>query len=147
MQAQLASVYNFFDKSEAASCSDVRNSDLERQQSSTEGGSSTDQWNGSHECRICLSAGDASDLVRPCSCSGTLSYTHIACLSAWVQERGSLVCELCGQHYKEPHAQQLELVAAAAIAASKTTNAQGTATTSQPPDQPGSGKWSVACVL
>jgi hypothetical protein len=57
--------------------------------------------------------------VQPCSCTGTLSYTHIACLSAWVQERGSLVCELCKQQYKEPHAQQLETVAAAAAKSAK----------------------------
>lgn len=71
------------------------------------------------ECRICLSAGDTEDLVQPCSCSGSLSYTHTACLSAWVQERGSLVCELCGHHYKEPHAELLEPIAAAAKEAKK----------------------------
>jgi hypothetical protein len=71
--------------------------------------------NTSRECRICLSAGNTGDLVRPCSCCGSMSYTHTACLSAWVQERGSLVCELCGQPYKEPHAQQLEPLVKAAM--------------------------------
>jgi hypothetical protein len=80
-----------------------------------ESSSSSETLYPSKECRICLSAGDRENLVRPCSCCGTLSYTHTACLSAWVQERGSLVCELCGQHYKEPHAQQLEPLVIAAM--------------------------------
>ena len=60
------------------------------------------------ECRICLSAGSAGhDLFQPCACAGTMGYTHAACLAAWVQEKGSLTCELCKQCYKEPYVQAL----------------------------------------
>lgn len=54
-------------------------------------------------CRICLSAGSAEhQLVQPCACAGTMGYTHAACLTAWVQEKGDLTCEVCQQQYKEP---------------------------------------------
>jgi hypothetical protein len=60
------------------------------------------------ECRICLSAGSTDqELFQPCACAGTMGYTHPACLAAWVQEKGSLTCELCKQRYKEPYVQAL----------------------------------------
>jgi len=72
-----------------------------------------------NECRICLGSDHAEDLIKPCCCSGTLRCAHMTCLEKWVQERGSLVCELCGQRYKEPYAQQLEPLAAAAMQKNK----------------------------
>jgi hypothetical protein len=42
-----------------------------------------------------------------------MRYTHADCLSSWVEEKGSLVCELCGQRYKEPHAAALAPIVAA----------------------------------
>jgi hypothetical protein len=66
------------------------------------------------ECRICLSAGNAEqELIQPCSCAGTMGYTHAACLEAWVQEKGSLTCELCKQQYKEQFVETHGLAAAA----------------------------------
>lgn len=60
------------------------------------------------ECRICLSSDDKDQLIRPCSCTGTLAYAHTSCLKLWVQERCMLVCELCGQKYQQHVIQQLE---------------------------------------
>ena len=75
------------------------------------------------ECRICLSEGSAEqELIQPCTCAGTMGYTHAACLVAWVQEKGSLTCELCQQHYQKQYVQVLGLKAAAG----KTGNKKGT---------------------
>jgi hypothetical protein len=64
---------------------------------------------GERICRICLSAGSADlKLIQPCACTGTIGYIHAACLAAWVQERGSLTCEICQQQYKEPFVQELQ---------------------------------------
>ncbi len=69
---------------------------------------------GTAECRICLSPGTAEQgLIQPCSCAGSMGYTHAACLEAWVQEKGSLTCELCKATYKEPYLQALTQAAAA----------------------------------
>lgn len=69
----------------------------------------------SEECRICLSSSNTDDLIQPCCCCGTLSYVHSSCLSTWVEQRASLVCELCGQRYKEQYAAALEPVVVAAM--------------------------------
>jgi transcription elongation factor Elf1 len=69
----------------------------------------------SQECRICLSSSNTDDLIHPCCCCGTLSYVHSSCLSTWVEQRGSLVCELCGQRYKEQYAAALGPVVVAAM--------------------------------
>jgi E3 ubiquitin-protein ligase DOA10 len=56
------------------------------------------------ECRICLSPGSTEqELIQPCACAGTMGYTHAACLITWVQEKGSLTCELCKQQYQEQY--------------------------------------------
>eukprot|EP00879_Flechtneria_rotunda_P001470 GHRR01001624.1.p1 GENE.GHRR01001624.1~~GHRR01001624.1.p1 ORF type:complete len:321 (+),score=117.97 GHRR01001624.1:244-1206(+) len=60
------------------------------------------------ECRICLATDNRQDLLQPCSCTGTVQYAHMECLKAWVSERGSLECELCGKQYKDSIKQQLE---------------------------------------
>lgn len=73
------------------------------------------------ECRICLSSGATEDLIQPCSCCGTLSYVHNSCLTTWVEERGSLICELCGQRYKQPFVQALEPIVTAAMQRKKHT--------------------------
>jgi hypothetical protein len=73
------------------------------------------------ECRICLSSSNTDELVQPCCCCGTLSYVHSSCLSTWVEQRGSLVCELCGQRYKEKYAAALEPVVVAAMQRKKHT--------------------------
>jgi hypothetical protein len=73
------------------------------------------------ECRICLSSSNADDLIQPCSCCGTLSYVHNSCLYTWVEQRGSLVCELCGQRYLEQYAAALEPIVVAAMQRKKHT--------------------------
>jgi hypothetical protein len=62
------------------------------------------------ECRICLAADCQDDIVTPCSCSGSVRYAHMECLKAWVAERCSLQCELCGKQYRPEVKQQLEQV-------------------------------------
>jgi hypothetical protein len=62
------------------------------------------------ECRICLQADYQDDIVTPCSCAGSVQYAHMECLKAWVAERCSLQCELCGKQYKAELQQQLESV-------------------------------------
>jgi hypothetical protein len=62
------------------------------------------------ECRICLAADFQDDIVTPCSCSGSVQYAHLECLKAWVAERCSLQCELCGKQYRPEVKQQLEQV-------------------------------------
>ena len=53
------------------------------------------------ECRICLEAGDGSNLVMPCECAGTCKYVHRECLEHWILERGSARCEVCKTVYKD----------------------------------------------
>mgnify|MGYP001807505208 CR=1 FL=1 len=48
-----------------------------------------------------------------------MGYMHAACLASWVQEKGSLTCEVCKQQYKEQYVQSLELAAAADKASHK----------------------------
>ncbi len=70
---------------------------------------------GMGDCRICLSAASTQqDLIQPCSCAGSMAYAHAACLTAWVQEKGSLTCELCKTSYNQQFMQELALAAAAA---------------------------------
>jgi hypothetical protein len=52
-----------------------------------------------------------------------MGHAHAACLTAWVQESGSLTCERCKQRYQEPYVQALGLAAAAA--ADKTRHKDG----------------------
>ncbi|KAF5835178.1 hypothetical protein DUNSADRAFT_7807 [Dunaliella salina] len=58
------------------------------------------------ECRVCLLSGQ--DLISSCDCRGTTQFVHFECLARWVREKGSLVCELCHQSYKEPFRTALE---------------------------------------
>ena len=34
-------------------------------------------------CRICHDNENSSNLIKPCKCSGSLSYVHIGCLQEW----------------------------------------------------------------
>lgn len=51
---------------------------------------------------------------------------HPACLAAWVAEKGSLTCELCGQRYRQPHAIVLEPLAKAAAERQQQTHTTST---------------------
>lgn len=80
------------------------------------------------ECRICLSEGSAThELIKPCACAGTMAYAHAACLTTWVEQKGSLTCELCKQQYQEPYVQMLDLEAAAEKAVTKEKTSPGAA--------------------
>jgi hypothetical protein len=39
---------------------------------------------GTQECRICLAAGEESELCEPCACSGHLRYAHFTCAQQWI---------------------------------------------------------------
>jgi hypothetical protein len=58
--------------------------------------------------------GDPDGLIKPCSCLGTLSFAHLACLERWVTEHGRLSCELCDKPYKPDVAAQLTAAATTA---------------------------------
>jgi hypothetical protein len=77
------------------------------------------------ECRICLSGDAEEDMIQPCSCSGSVSSTHLACLELWVAERCSNSCELCGQPYRAQFAPKLQEAVAAATAAKGGSFARG----------------------
>lgn len=94
------------------------------------------------ECRICLSSGSAGDLIQPCSCSGSLSSVHMSCLARWVREHGSLICELCGQRYHEPHAQQLLPLVQLAMQRSKRGHTSSTGLEVAPRRKMTKGEWS-----
>ncbi len=51
-------------------------------------------------CRICLEVDSIESLDIPCACSGTQRYAHQTCIQRWVEEKGRLRCEVCGQEYK-----------------------------------------------
>lgn len=50
---------------------------------------------------MCLQTDDASEMVSPCSCAGSLGSVHLKCLKSWVRERASLECEICKSKYIE----------------------------------------------
>ena len=43
-------------------------------------------------CRICH---EEDNLIAPCSCSGSIKYTHRKCLLQWVKSSNRLDCEIC----------------------------------------------------
>jgi hypothetical protein len=49
------------------------------------------------ECRICY--GEEGELVAPCSCTGSMSLAHEACVRRWARELVSKHCRMCGQYY------------------------------------------------
>jgi hypothetical protein len=84
--------------------------------------SSSNSSSAGRDCRICLStASGTEELIQPCDCCGTLGYIHESCLTAWVTEKGSLICELCGQRYKAPYADKLAPLSTAAMQRRKQT--------------------------
>ena len=55
-------------------------------------------------CRICQCTqqeNPTSKLIRPCKCSGSLLYVHIACLNTWraTSENANYHCNICGYKY------------------------------------------------
>jgi hypothetical protein len=83
-------------------------------------GSSSSSNSAGRDCRICLASG-TEELIQPCDCCGTLGYIHESCLTAWVTEHASLICELCGQRYKAPYAEKLAPLVTAAMQRRKHT--------------------------
>lgn len=68
-----------------------------------------------HECRICLETDhpDGSELVAPCSCTGSVEYIHAACFKAWLKKKcedtrarkqilgdEGISCEICKDRYQ-----------------------------------------------
>jgi len=59
------------------------------------------------QCRICLDGPDPDlgRLIRPCLCSGTVSYVHVACLQRWrnisaANVSAFFVCPQCHYRYR-----------------------------------------------
>ncbi|KAH7425610.1 hypothetical protein KP509_11G062700 [Ceratopteris richardii] len=55
------------------------------------------------ECRICQEEAYPSQMEIPCGCSGTLKYAHHKCVQRWCNEKGSTICEICHQPYKQAY--------------------------------------------
>ncbi|XP_059317356.1 uncharacterized protein LOC132067948 isoform X2 [Lycium ferocissimum] len=55
---------------------------------------------GRGECRICQEEDSLDKLESPCACSGSLKYTHRACVQHWCNEKGDITCEICHQQYQ-----------------------------------------------
>jgi hypothetical protein len=80
-------------------------------------------------------------MIQPCSCLGSLSSVHMSCLASWVQEHGSLLCELCGQRYHEPHAQKLLPLVQSAMQRSKRGHTSSTGLEVAPARKMTRGEW------
>ncbi|KAF8117087.1 hypothetical protein N665_0012s0097 [Sinapis alba] len=52
------------------------------------------------QCRICHDEDLDSNMETPCSCSGSLKYTHRRCVQRWCNEKGDTTCEICHQEFK-----------------------------------------------
>ncbi|OMJ96034.1 hypothetical protein SteCoe_414 [Stentor coeruleus] len=54
-------------------------------------------------CRICLNS-NTSNLISPCSCSGTSKFAHEECLKTWILMKcpalTTPICEICMEKYK-----------------------------------------------
>jgi hypothetical protein len=59
--------------------------------------------NNSVSCRICYDS-QQGDLIKACKCTGTLGFTHEACLKNWLSSKFPNIleshCEICGFKYK-----------------------------------------------
>ncbi|OMJ96032.1 hypothetical protein SteCoe_410 [Stentor coeruleus] len=57
----------------------------------------------SNICRICLNS-NPSNLISPCSCSGTTKFAHEACLKTWILMKfpalTTPICEICMEKFK-----------------------------------------------
>ena len=57
-------------------------------------------------CRICLEATRRSDLVSPCSCSGSQRWVHLECLRKWqhlsASESAAVTCNVCCTPFSYP---------------------------------------------
>lgn len=50
-------------------------------------------------CRVCLEEDSVERCCQPCSCSGSMSCAHPACIQQWINEKGDMRCEICKQPY------------------------------------------------
>ncbi|XP_037564774.1 E3 ubiquitin-protein ligase MARCHF9-like [Dermacentor silvarum] len=48
-------------------------------------------------CRICYQSGneERGPLVAPCSCKGSIGFTHKPCLEHWLRQRNTDQCNVC----------------------------------------------------
>ncbi|CAI5443674.1 unnamed protein product [Caenorhabditis angaria] len=61
---------------------------------------STNAQQQSVVCRICFDYETKTNkLIRPCSCSGSVAYTHTPCLEQWVKATGHIKCTICGDEF------------------------------------------------
>lgn len=61
-------------------------------------------------CRICLEDDKATDLIAPCSCSGTSAYVHRECLDQWrtcdYRKDAFYACSECNTEYQFENANE-----------------------------------------
>ena len=58
---------------------------------------------GHHICRICLGNDQVSNLISPCTCTGSQKYVHEECLKTWLlnkKEEDLGYCEVCKNIFK-----------------------------------------------
>ncbi|CAB4275029.1 unnamed protein product [Prunus armeniaca] len=60
----------------------------------------TDEEHVQVECRICQEEDFMDKLEAPCLCNGTLKFAHRNCIQRWINERLSMICEICKQPYQ-----------------------------------------------
>ncbi|ONI19253.1 hypothetical protein PRUPE_3G267400 [Prunus persica] len=60
----------------------------------------TDEEHVQVECRICQEEDFMDKLEAPCLCNGTLKFAHRDCIQRWINERLSMICEICKQPYQ-----------------------------------------------
>lgn len=49
------------------------------------------------QCRMCHSGADLISL--PCHCKGTIQSAHVHCLERWLNQSGTICCDLCGYQF------------------------------------------------
>lgn len=54
------------------------------------------------ECRICGREREDTEMLRPCSCAGSMAHVHRACAAEWVKRTGSPICPTCRKAYTDP---------------------------------------------
>ncbi|XP_064487877.1 E3 ubiquitin-protein ligase MARCHF3-like isoform X1 [Ornithodoros turicata] len=50
-------------------------------------------------CRICFRGTSAGYLLQPCSCRGSIGFSHRPCIEQWVKDRKEEVCNICRHRY------------------------------------------------
>eukprot|EP00743_Colponemidia_sp_Colp-15_P010288 GILK01011314.1.p1 GENE.GILK01011314.1~~GILK01011314.1.p1 ORF type:complete len:238 (+),score=18.86 GILK01011314.1:102-815(+) len=88
--------------SEPSGLSPTRATTIQPNQANSSNNGNMNGAESMHDCRICLERDLDVNLCMPCRCSGTMRYSHAACLQEWIREKRSTRCEVCQQEYLPP---------------------------------------------